>query len=131
VSYLHAYVSKLHSCVWKSHSAYKITHCGLKSHSACGNNTLRVEITLFHVEITLVRVSKLHHLHHRKKHLQTQYEKIYNCWPSYFFRFLGREVSKPPTLNLSIFCSLTLFRLPTKGYLLPIFGGILFNSKKF
>jgi hypothetical protein len=40
VSNLNAHVSKLHSCVWESHSA-------------SGNCTLRVEITLLRVEITL------------------------------------------------------------------------------
>jgi hypothetical protein len=34
----------------------EITLCVLKSHSACGNHTLRAEITLVRVEITLVRV---------------------------------------------------------------------------
>jgi hypothetical protein len=49
VSYSHAYVSKLLSCEWKPHSAKK-------SHYACENRTLRVEINLVLVEITLVRV---------------------------------------------------------------------------
>jgi hypothetical protein len=53
-------MTKLHSCVWKSHFAggnctlrVKSHSCVWKSHSADGNCTLRVEITLVHVEITL------------------------------------------------------------------------------
>jgi hypothetical protein len=83
VSYSHAYESKLLPCEWKLHSACKITLCEWKSYSACRyhtcaspnhshayfnhiracrnhatcrNYTLHVEVTLEHVEITLVSV---------------------------------------------------------------------------
>jgi hypothetical protein len=49
-------VSKLHSCVCKSHFTYEITLLGWKSHSACQNHTLRVKVTLVRVEIILVHV---------------------------------------------------------------------------
>jgi hypothetical protein len=48
VSYAHAYVSKLLSCEWKPHSAYKITLCVLKLITL-----VRVGITFLLVEITL------------------------------------------------------------------------------
>jgi hypothetical protein len=56
-------------CLYKSHLYHIQTHTcqqyflvsrnhalRIKSHSACGSRTLRVEINLVHVEITLVRV---------------------------------------------------------------------------
>jgi hypothetical protein len=47
VSDSHAQMSKLHSCVWKSHFACKITLCGLKLHFACRNHSfVRLETTI-------------------------------------------------------------------------------------
>jgi hypothetical protein len=52
----------------------------------------------------MMRVVKtLHHLHHRKQHLQIQYEKINNFLPFFLLSWEGVLVTptlQPPTPNI-------------------------------